>query len=225
VSDNGMGMDAATRARMFEPFFTTKPPGKGTGLGLAVVHGILRDHQAVLDVRSAPGQGSTFTIYLPAAPASESLALPEPVAESLRAKPPHGATAPAKRPHILYVDDDDMIVFLMQRLMEREGYRASVFTDAEQALSAIRAPGASFDLVITDYNMPGMSGLNLTRVVRQLRPALPVAITSGHITEELQQQARALGVSELIYKPNTVEELFAAVDRLVRHIVPGATPA
>jgi PAS domain S-box-containing protein len=225
VSDNGMGMDEATRERMFEPFFTTKPPGKGTGLGLAVVHGILRDHQAVLDVRSAPGQGSTFTIYLPAAPASESLALPEPVAESLRAKPPHGATAPAKRPHILYVDDDDMIVFLMQRLMEREGYRASVFTDAEQALSAIRAPGASFDLVITDYNMPGMSGLNLTRVVRQLRPALPVAITSGHITEELQQQARALGVSELIYKPNTVEELFAAVDRLVRHIVPGATPA
>lgn len=214
VCDNGQGMSDETRARMFEPFFTTKPPGKGTGLGLAVVHGILRDHDAVLQVQSAPGEGSTFSVYLPAVEGAASPAV-APMAQQVR---PPRAVAPG-RAHILYVDDDEMIAFLMERLLQREGYRVTVFTHAAQALAAVRDQAEPFDLVITDYNMPGMSGLDFARAVRELRPDSPVAITSGYISEELRAQAPAAGVSELIYKPNTVEELFAAVDRLARTVL------
>ena len=119
----------------------------------------------------------------------------------------------------MYVDDDEMIAFLMERLLQREGYRVTVFSNAALALTAVRDPAEPFDLVITDYNMPGMSGLDFARAVRAWRPSTPVAITSGYISEELRAQAPAAGVSELIYKPNTVEELFAAVDRLARNVL------
>ena len=109
-----------------------------------------------------------------------------------------------------------MIVFLMQRLMEREGYRASVFTDAEQALSAIRAPGATFDLVITDYNMPGMSGLDVAREVLAIEPGLSVAVASGYITDEMQAEARAAGVREVVFKTDAVETFCEVVSRLVQ---------
>jgi CheY-like chemotaxis protein len=214
VSDTGTGMDPATVARMFEPFFTTKPPGKGTGLGLAVVHGILRDHDAVLQVESAPGAGSTFAIYFPAVAGAAS---------SAAAVAAHPVQLPrfvsTKSAHILYVDDDEMIAFLMERLLQREGYRVTVFTHAQRALVAVRDPAQKFDLVISDYNMPGMSGLDFARAVKALRPDTPLAITSGYISEELRAQAPAAGVSELIYKPNTVEELFAAVDRLAQAVL------
>jgi PAS domain S-box-containing protein len=219
VRDNGQGMSEDTRARMFEPFFTTKPPGKGTGLGLAVVHGILRDHDAVMEVESAPGMGSTFSVCFPAV-VGEAVALaasPAPHTREPRLLSPRGA-------HILYVDDDEMIAFLMERLLEREGYRVTVFTQAAQALAAVRDGTEHFDLVITDYNMPGMSGLDFARAVKALRPDSPVAITSGYISEELREQAPAAGVSELIYKPNTVEELFAAVDRLARAVLGPGSP-
>lgn len=214
VSDNGHGMSDETRARMFEPFFTTKPPGKGTGLGLAVVHGILRDHDAVMEVQSAPGAGSTFSVSFPAAVGAAAVIGAPAVqhAHPRRAAPTRGA-------HILYVDDDEMIAFLMERLLQREGYRVTVFTHAARALAAVREQAEAFDLVITDYNMPGMSGLEFAREVRALQSQTPVAITSGYISEELRAQAPAAGVSELIYKPNTVEELFAAVDRLARSVL------
>lgn len=219
VSDNGAGMDEATRSRMFEPFFTTKAPGKGTGLGLAVVHGILRDHQAVLHVQSAPGAGSSFAIYFPGLP-DEAVQPPDQPADTATHR--QDGQGP---PHVLYVDDDEMIVFLVRRLMEREGYRVSVFADPGKALEAILAPDAPYDLVITDFNMPGMSGLDLARAVRDLRPDLPMAITSGHIHDELKEQALALGVRELIYKPTTMNELLEAVNRLVRQIVPRRDPS
>ncbi|MBA4214064.1 MAG: hypothetical protein C0449_13390 [Polaromonas sp.] len=214
VSDNGLGMNDATRSRMFEPFFTTKPPGTGTGLGLAVVHGILRDHDAVMEVQSAPGEGSTFSVLFPAAvgTASSTSVPPAQQVRQQRAAAPPGA-------HILYVDDDEMIAFLMERLLQREGYRVTAFTHAAKALAAVRDRAEPFDLVITDYNMPGMSGLDFAGAVKALQPDSPVAITSGYISEELRAQAPAAGVSELIYKPNTVEELFAAVDRLARSVL------
>jgi len=214
VRDNGQGMSDETRARMFEPFFTTKAPGKGTGLGLAVVHGILRDHDAVLEVESAPGMGSTFSIFFPAVAGAVS------AAAAVRAQPVQlPRFVSTKSAHILYVDDDEMIAFLMERLLQREGYRVTAFTHAQRALLAVRDPAQRFDLVISDYNMPGMSGLDFARAVKAVRPDTPVAITSGYISEELRAQSPAAGVSELIYKPNTVEELFAAVDRLAQAVV------
>ena len=207
VRDTGPGMDAATVERIFEPFFTTKPAGQGTGLGLAVVHGIVQEHGASIDVDSAPGEGSTFRVYFPAVDS------PMP---AVAARPTDGAPAPGQGRHILYVDDDEAIVFLMTRLLRRQGYRVSGYTDAREALVAVRAQPEGFDLAVTDYNMPGMSGLEVARALREIRADLPVALASGYITEELRAQAPAAGVRELVYKPNTADELCAVISRLAK---------
>jgi CheY-like chemotaxis protein len=205
VRDNGPGIDKATRERIFEPFFTTKPAGVGTGLGLSVVHGIVQGHGASIEVQSAPGEGASFCIYFPETGAADTI-----VSAHTRAKAPeHG-----RGRRILYVDDDEAIVFLMTRSLERQGYRVRAYTDPHDALAAVRAQPAEFDLVVTDYNMPGMSGLDLARALREVRADLPVALASGYITEELRAQAPGAGVMELIYKPNTADELFEAIARL-----------
>jgi CheY-like chemotaxis protein len=115
---------------------------------------------------------------------------------------------------MLYIDDDESIVFPMRRLLERQGYRVSGYTDPHEALAAVRAEPDRFDLAVTDYNMPGMSGLDVAHPLRKIRAGLPVAMASGYITEELRAQAPAAGVIELLYKPNTVDELCALVARL-----------
>ena len=207
VRDNGCGMDAATRARIFEPFFTTKPAGAGTGLGLSVVHAIVRDHDAKIEVRSDPGEGTTFCVYFPAIDAPPRAIAPA----KADAAPVSGAGK-----HVLYVDDEDAIIFMMTRMLERLGYRVSGYTDPQAALAAARNTPDRFDLVVTDYNMPGMSGLDMARELRKIRPDLPVALASGYITDELRQEAPAAGVVELIYKPHTADELCAAVARIVK---------
>jgi two-component system, cell cycle sensor histidine kinase and response regulator CckA len=213
VADNGMGMDEATMARLFEPFFTTKPPGEGTGLGLAVVHGILRDHQAVVQVQSRPGAGTVFDLYfrgVSSVRADEGPGVPTAVVE----RPDRGQAGAT----ILYVDDDELIAALMMRLLRRAGHTAHVFSNPIQALQAVREGGLAYDLAITDQSMPGMSGLELARALRSLHPARAVAITSGYISAELREQAPAAGVSELIYKPNTGDELLEAIDRLASRV-------
>jgi CheY-like chemotaxis protein len=107
-------------------------------------------------------------------------------------------------------------VFLMTRLLQRQGYRASGFTDPEEAVAAVRAGPDRFDLAVTDFNMPRMSGLQVAQALKEIRADLPVALASGYITEELRQKAPAAGISELIYKPNTADELCEAVARLAR---------
>ena len=213
VRDNGRGMDKTTRSRIFEPFFTTKGVGEGTGLGLSVVHGIVKDHHASIDVHSVPGQGTTFVIWFPAAqPSDASSSTPGMSTADAKAKPAHGLTGDGK--HILYVDDDEAIVFLTMRLLERQGYHVSGHTDPFEAVAAVRANPFKFDLAVTDFNMPGMSGLEVARLLKEIRPDLPVAMASGYITDELRQKAPTAGVSELIYKPNTVDVLCEVVARL-----------
>jgi signal transduction histidine kinase/CheY-like chemotaxis protein len=203
VVDSGMGMDAATRERIFDPFFTTKPAGEGTGLGLAVVDGIVQGHGGVIKVESHPGQGSAFHLYFPAAEGSaESAATPSPTA-------PRAGSGQ----RILFLDDEKALVLIAKAMLERLGYQVHGFTVAEQALAAFKADAAAFDLLVTDYNMPGASGLDVAREMRRLRPDLPVALASGFVTDELRAQALALGIRELIYKPQTIEELAAAVAR------------
>jgi two-component system cell cycle sensor histidine kinase/response regulator CckA len=207
-SDTGCGMDAATLGRIFEPFFTTKPVGEGTGLGLSVAHGILSAHGGAIVAHSEPGRGSRFDLYFPAV--EGAAAAPAPALPGVAAKPVAGAGQ-----HILYVDDEEGLVFLVKRMLERRGYRVSGFVDARSALEALRADPAGFDLVVTDQNMPGMSGLEVAREVRAIRPDLPVALASGYITEELKSQAPAAGVRELIFKEDVVEEFCEVVQRLV----------
>ena len=114
---------------------------------------------------------------------------------------------------MLYVDDEEAIIFLMKRMLERQGFRVSGFTDPRDALAAAQANPDQFDLVVTDFNMPGMSGLAVASALREIRSDLPVFLASGYITEDLRQKAPAAGVRELIYKPNTVDDLCEAVAR------------
>jgi PAS domain S-box-containing protein len=215
VHDDGPGMDEATRQRVFEPFFTTKPVGEGTGLGMAVVLSMVEEHRARIEVVSEPGKGATFRVHFPPVEPEIPAAVPE-AATGLEAAESAGAVAlQGEGKRILYVDDDEAIVFLMERLLERRGYRVSGYTDARKALAAVRDEPAAFDLVVTDYNMPGLSGLDVARAVREIRADLPVAIASGVLTEELKALAPTVGVFELIYKPNTVDELCDVVARLV----------
>ena len=204
VIDSGPGMDEATQRRIFEPFFTTKAPGTGTGLGLSVAHGIVKSHRGAIDVRSAPGAGTRFDIYLPL-----SAGDPSAVAETAVAS---AAPAPSVAGrHIVYVDDYEALVFLAARLLRKHGYRVSTFVSGEQALSWFREHDEPVDLLVTDQNMPGMSGVELAQEVRQRRPAQRVVIVSGHVNETLVQQARAVGVDEVLGKQDSMEALAEAV--------------
>jgi PAS domain S-box-containing protein len=211
VSDDAAGMDAATLGKIFEPFFTTKPAGEGTGLGLSVVHGIVQTHEGAIVVDSAPGKGTTFTIYLPVAKAQAGA--PAPAVSA-----PTAAPARDSDKHILYLDDDEALVRLVERLLERRGYRVSGYINQQEALAALRTDPASFDLVVTDYNMPGMSGLDVAREVRLIRTDLPVAVISGFIDEALRMNANAAGVQELILKADAMEDLCEAFARLAQTV-------
>ncbi|MFT3811793.1 MAG: ATP-binding protein [Acidovorax sp.] len=214
VRDNGPGMDAATLQRIFEPFFTTKPVGEGTGLGLAVVHGVMSTHGGAVDVHSSPGQGCRFTLYFPAATEADA---PQPAAVPLPAPEPAASAEPVedtRTRHVMYVDDDQALVFLVQRLLRRRGYEVSGFTNPHEATTALRADPERYDLLVTDYNMPGYSGLDMVRAAREIRPDLPVALASGYVTAEIERTALAEGARALIHKPNDVEELCATVHEL-----------
>jgi CheY-like chemotaxis protein len=202
-------MDAATLARVFEPFFTTKSPGHGTGLGLAVVHGIVGAHGGAVRVVSEPGQGTTFHLYFPAidAPAVENVDSPASVA---------GAGE-----HILYVDDEEALVFLATRMLKRIGYRVTGHSDSLQALDDFRRRPGEFDAVITDITMPRLSGLDMVRELLGVRPDLRVVVTSGYLRPEDLLAAEQLGVTSLISKPSTVEEF----GRMLHGVFPTPTPA
>jgi PAS domain S-box-containing protein len=198
VTDQGIGMSETTRARIFEPFFTTKPPGQGTGLGLSVVHGIVTGSAGVITVQSEAGVGTRFDVYLPQIDAS-ALLEPAPLL-------PRPAAAKRAR-HVLYVDDDEVVTLTISALLQHAGHRVTALGAPEQAIEAVRANRGQFDLVLTDYNMPGMSGLKLAEVLREIAPDLPVVVTSGYMTEELQVQARRSGARAVIAKEFSVERL------------------
>jgi PAS domain S-box-containing protein len=216
VADDGVGMDAATRERLFDPFFTTKPVGQGTGLGLAVVHGIVTAHSGQIAVHSAPGQGSTFDVFLPLTEAPSETAAP--------------ASGPAPVPqgrgeHVLYVDDDEVMVLTVSSLLQRAGYRVSTHTQARSAIEAVRANPQDVDVVVTDFNMPVLSGLEVAEAVLALRPGLPVVITSGYVPDELLSRAAAVGVRRVLYKEYTLEQLAGLVAEVLGETAAGATAA
>jgi len=206
VRDTGNGMSAETLGRIFEPFFTTREVGQGTGLGLSVVHGIMQTHQGAIDVQSTLGVGSVFTLYFPPTQERAVAAAAEPIfAEPIR----------GKGRHVMYVDDDQALIFLIARVLKRKGFTVTTFTDPHEAQAALQADPRAFDILVTDYNMPGYSGLDLLRQVKLIRADLPVALASGYVTPELELSAMREGASALIYKPNDVNEFCETVQRLI----------
>jgi CheY-like chemotaxis protein len=206
VRDSGNGITPDTLARIFEPFFTTRQVGQGTGLGLSVVHGIMQAHQGAVNVESQPDAGSVFTLYFPVTEEREVLAIAEPV---------QLAGVHNKGHHVMYVDDDLALVFLMNRVLTRKGFTVTTFTSPHEARAALENHSEDFDLLVTDYNMPGYSGLDLLREVKRIRVDLPVALASGYVTPELERSALQAGASALIYKPNDVNEFCETVQRLI----------
>jgi len=202
VSDTGHGMSGETRQRIFEPFFTTKPPGEGTGLGLAVVHGIVRDHEGVVRVDSELGRGTTFQIYLPAHDWVEAG-----VDAGLSVK------SPGKGERILFVDDETALCEGWRSVLERIGYVVTTFTDPLLALEAFRRNPRDFDLVITDLTMPHMTGTELGRRILELRPTLPILLVSGSTGSLTGEEVRTLGLRELLTKPVTPSALAIALRR------------
>ncbi len=204
VRDTGSGMDAATLERLFEPFFTTKPAGEGTGLGMSIVHGIITQHGGTIAVRSVIGSGTTFEIHLPAA--------------EQEAEAEDQATAPNQmrgEGRILVVDDDAVIAQFVARVLMRAGY------DVVQATAPLEVPAMlaeaepSFDLVITDHTMPGMTGLELSDRIQTWRPGFPVVLLSGYSEFAGREDPRKHGLREVLMKPVPIAVLAATVTRIL----------
>jgi two-component system, cell cycle sensor histidine kinase and response regulator CckA len=198
-------MTPSTIERIFEPFFTTRQVGQGTGLGLSVVHGIMQTHQGGIDVQSTLGKGSVFTLYFPTTREQPTVFAEPPAAQQI-----HG-----NGQRVMYVDDDQALVFLIVRALTRKGFIVTAFNDPHEAQDALAANPMNFDLLVTDYNMPGYSGIDLLRQAKIIRPSLPVALASGYVTPEMEQSAMQEGASALIYKPNDVNEMCETMLRLL----------
>jgi PAS domain S-box-containing protein len=205
VRDNGAGMEEATRRRIFDPFFTTKSIGKGTGLGLSVVHGIVAQHEGAIDVRSTPGRGTEFVVWLPAASAPDGRPLP----------PSPGSIPRGHGERVLYVDDDEVMALMVERLLTRHGYTVRSVCDPAEALAALRADPQAFDVVVTDYHMPGMSGMEFARAMLGIGAVMPRVLVSGSVTDALTADAAAAGLSAVVGKQNLLEQLGDVLQNLL----------
>jgi PAS domain S-box-containing protein len=200
VKDSGVGMDDGVQARAFEPFYTTKQSGSGTGLGLAIVRGIILDHEGSVELESEPGRGTTVTCLFPTLETGEEVTHP--------VEPP---ALGGQGERILFVDDERSLARIAERTLTDLGYRPTIETESARALDTFRqAPGA-FDLLVTDFSMPGLSGVELARAVHEIRPDLPILLATGFIEDLLPQDLDEAGVSATIRKPITKRELAEAL--------------
>gem|GEM_PF-1736888 len=200
VQDCGMGIAAKHLEKIFDPYFTTKPVGKGTGMGLAVVQGIVNAHQGAISVDSQPDAGTTFTIWLPA-----SAQAPETAAARPLSQPPHG------HERILFVDDEPAVAAMGKSMLDRLGYAVSAETDPIAALKLFQKDPDVFDLVISDMSMPGMDGEKLATEILTIRPSLPILICTGYSEKLDQQRIRPPGIRQYLQKPLNRNELANAV--------------
>ncbi len=201
VKDDGPGMTPEVRDRIFEPFFTTKGPGEGTGLGLSVVHGIIRGHHGMVRVESAVGAGTTFHIDLPAI--GEDGSRP--------AGPPRRAVIPRGDERILLVDDEEVLLDVGRRQLELLGYRVTTAADGQAALTRLDEPGGDIDLMITDRSMPGMAGEEVARAAHETHPALPIILTTGRDPHLSEAALASAGIRLILPKPHSLADLAQSI--------------
>ena len=199
VGDTGRGIEPAVMTRIFEPFFTTKEVGVGTGMGLAVVHGIVKEHGGAIVATSEVGKGTDFAVYFPRLDTEE---LPRPQEER---------ALPRGSERVLFVDDEPVLARLGEVMLGRLGYQVAAFTSSVEALAAVKRKPADFDLVITDLTMPTITGLDLAKRIRRLRPELPVLLCTGYSETAVEDAAKAIGIRQCLRKPLVSLELAMAV--------------
>jgi len=204
ITDTGVGMSPEVRERIFEPFFTTKPVNQGTGLGLAVVYGIVSAHEGLIEVESTPGIGSTFRVYLPL---SE---IPLTTSTSIRS-----SEFPGGNESVLVVDDEVPLCELLQSALTSRGYRVTCAMDGLEAIEKLAARTLHYDLMLLDLNMPGASGIEVARRAQTLRPDLPIIVLTGHLTPESRTELEACGCRAFATKPYALHEL----GRMIREVL------
>jgi two-component system cell cycle sensor histidine kinase/response regulator CckA len=202
IADSGPGIDPDIQERIFEPFFTTKDPGEGTGMGLAVVHGIVKGHHGALRLQSLPGKGASFTILLPL-----MKEMPEQFADMQQEvrKAAHGSGV------ILFVDDEEALAHIGKRHLESLGYEVIAMSSPSRALEVFLKNPDEFDLVVTDQTMPMVTGVQLARKVMEEKPGLPVVLCTGYSELISPEQAKAEGISQFVMKPYAKADLALAV--------------
>ena len=204
VSDTGQGIQKEILDKIFDPFFTTKPPGEGTGMGLSVVHGIIKSHNGDIKVYSQPGQGTTFVIYLPVigAEAGNEKTVPyEPVQTG--------------NERIFFVEDEKQIISIIHPNLEQLGYQVTSFSNSVDALETFKSNPDKFDVVITDLNMPFMTGMDLASGILKARPDIPVILCTGYSYLLDEEKAKAVGIKELLLKPIEKQKLAYTIRKVL----------
>ncbi len=209
VADTGQGIDEKIRNQIFDPFFTTKKTGEGTGMGLSVVHGIIKSYGGHISLESMPGIGTTFFIHLPLL--SDQNILP---ADIVKAAPVGGTE------RILLIDDQEFLLQMMSRSLSRLGYRVTAQDSSVEALNRFQADPFSFDLVITDQTMPCITGADLAKYILQIRPDIPVILCTGFSSTVSHEKARSLGIREYVMKPVVVNDLAHLIRKALGDIKP-----
>lgn len=204
VADTGHGMSQTVKERIFDPYFTTKKKGEGTGLGLAVVQGIVKGHNGFIRVSGSLGKGTTFFIYFPRLDVGSGVSIPVST-----------APLPGGDERILFVDDEEHLVNIWRKVLEKLGYRVIATTNGVEALEIFRANPGGFDLVITDMNMPLLTGSQLTRSLIELRPDIPVILCTGYSEMMDEDEARSLGFHEYVMKPVLREDLARTIRKVL----------
>lgn len=203
ISDTGHGMDIKTKERIFEPFFTRKEVGSGSGLGLSVVHGIVNNYGGAIDVESTPDRGTTFTIYLPK--------YGDDLLDSGKSfkKPLKGVE------HILFVDDEPEITFMGKKMLENLGYKVSIKSDSQSALSEFKKEPGLYDLLVTDQSMPNINGTELAGMMKKISPTLKVIIITGYADSLSDAVLAENGISEVILKPMVLDDFSKIIRRVL----------
>lgn len=205
VSDTGQGMGKEVLDHIFEPYFTTKEQGKGAGMGLAIVHGLVKASGGRISVVSTLGQGTTFRIFFPQA------------ADQAGEEAPRKICAPAEKgsERIFVIDDEQAIVAMEKIALERLGYQVQLFADSEEALAAFRADPQACDMVVTDQTMPHLSGMELAKKFLAIRPELPIILSTGYSSQASEEDALRAGIRRFIMKPVNIGQLAAAIREIL----------
>jgi len=209
VADTGEGMAPEIMGQIFDPFFTTKPQGKGTGLGLASVHGIIKAHRGFVRVESQPGRGTVFRVFLPA---REDWGMELAPVTAAVTPPP---AEPLANTCILVVDDEPAVLLVTSRLLTRMGHQVIQAASGPEALQLLERHRAAVTIVITDFAMPGMDGPALVPLLRAISPALRVIGVSGQNQDHRMEALRVLGFSEVLSKPYEWEDLVHVIQRQI----------